>query len=67
MSVEARYLSMWLLGASVLGWVREEGKERSAADARTLESDKLDRARQFRPQRITTLPSPRQEPRRGRY
>ena len=44
MSVEARYLSKWLLGAGVLGWVREEGKERCAAGgARTLEPNKPER------------------------
>lgn len=35
---------MRLLGAGALGWVREEGKERSAAGgARTLEPNKLER------------------------
>lgn len=35
---------MWLLGAGVLDWVREEGKEYCAAGrARTLEPDKLER------------------------
>lgn len=64
MTVEARYLDMWLLGAGALGRVREGGKKCSAA--RTLEPNKRERGG-LNPQQITTLPSSRQEPRRRRY